>query len=45
MDTQNRAMTIKEVAEFLNISNQIVYNLVEPQFFPTETSFSAKKPW
>ena len=29
MDEQDRAMTIKEVAEFLNISTQMVYNLVK----------------
>jgi excisionase family DNA binding protein len=29
MNEQDRAMTIKEVAEFLNISTQMVYNLVK----------------
>ncbi|MBN2440832.1 MAG: helix-turn-helix domain-containing protein, partial [Spirochaetales bacterium] len=29
MSQEDRALTIKEVAKFLNISNQMVYNLIK----------------
>ncbi|MBI9101610.1 MAG: ATP-binding cassette domain-containing protein [Spirochaetales bacterium] len=43
MNTTDKAMTIKEVAKFLNISNQMVYNLVNNGSLPAFKIGSASR--